>query len=368
MKFNKLFIIILIFLSTFLYSEQFSIHDFIKVKIIKVGKKEGEISWQPSVAGGVSGPISFAISQNKIFIPDSYNYRINIYDYNFNYIDMLNNAESNYIYFPNNLKLDKNSSLVAYISGFGLIKMNLNCKNIFYISYYNLPKQVANERNYFPLNNEIFIYNSQNKIAYINADGHIVETKQAIEILNKLSIEDELSQNSSSSIIRLPEKLKQIIVELRNDGDLLILNDKFYSTDFFKTMDYFNKIKDIRNYIIKEKEKIYGYKGKINIDFKNTGLNFIDYDMDHNSYWEMMDNDFSKDIMNTAIVVFSKYGELLDVFYYSQIKRGKDGFFHDYFKNYPTSGAVIAIAPNGDVYFMVGNEKEYTFYKVKRAW
>ena len=55
--------------------------------------------------------------------------------------------------------------------------------------------------------------------------------------------------------------------------------------------------------------------------------------------------------------------ELLDGFYYGQ--------YDDYKPNYtlyPTSGAEIAVSPDGDVYFLVGSKEKYTFYKVERQW
>jgi hypothetical protein len=132
-------------------------------------------------------------------------------------------------------------------------------------------------------------------------------------------------------------------------------------------MEYFEKIKAVRDYIIAEKEKLYGYKKKVDINLDNYSLHFIDYDDDHNGYWEAIRDD-SENQKSYAVIIFSKYGELLDAFFYGQYKEGEDGSLKPYFQNFPASGAEIAIAPDGDVYFMIGNKKEYTFYKVKRAW
>jgi hypothetical protein len=38
------------------------------------------------------------------------------------------------------------------------------------------------------------------------------------------------------------------------------------------------------------------------------------------------------------------------------------------FSQYPTSGAEVAIAPSGDVYFLVGSKEKYTLYKVENNW
>ena len=91
-------------------------------------------------------------------------------------------------------------------------------------------------------------------------------------------------------------------------------------------------------------------------------MHFIGYDAKHNSYWQGS-IDKPDNIIKYAVIIYSKYGELLDAFYYGQYTNFEpDNIL------YPATEALIAVAPDGDVYFLTGNKKEYTFYKVECNW
>ena len=66
------------FLTGILFSEELSEYTINKIKDIPAGKEKGMIGWEPAVAGGFSGPTSFVVSVDRIYIPDRVNYRINI--------------------------------------------------------------------------------------------------------------------------------------------------------------------------------------------------------------------------------------------------------------------------------------------------
>ena len=73
---------------------------------IPAGKEEGMIGWEPAVAGGFSGPTSFAINDKYIYIPDRVNHRINVYNFNFEFIKIINEEGKKNAHFALNLKKD----------------------------------------------------------------------------------------------------------------------------------------------------------------------------------------------------------------------------------------------------------------------
>ena len=98
----------------------------------------------------------------------------------------------------------------------------------------------------------------------------------------------------------------------------------------------------------------------MDINFDGLGIKFIGYDNNHYSYWDAWTKRNSEDISKYFVLILSKYSEVIFAFYYGQLKDSNYDI-----QTYPTSGARIAIEPNGDVWFMVGSNKGYDFYKVE---
>ncbi|MBN1699375.1 MAG: hypothetical protein JW881_17780 [Spirochaetales bacterium] len=80
---------------------------------------------------------------------------------------------------------------------------------------------------------------------------------------------------------------------------------------------------------------------------KDNDLDFIGFDDDGNSYWNVVLGMKPED---RAVLVCSKYGEALDCFY-NRIKWSR-----------------IAVAPDGEVYFLYYDEKGTHIYKTTRRW
>jgi hypothetical protein len=335
-----------------------------KVKDIPAGKEKGMIGWEPAVAGGFSGPTSFAISADNIYVPDRVNYRINVYDLNFNFIKTIIEEGKNLIPFSSNMKADKNGNIISYIQGFGLKKIDINGKETFSIPKNVLSNEVNQYRNFFPINDEVFIYNNQGEVEYINNSGKVENVNNAITKLQEITREKEQLENELPGEIKIPDEKKQIIATLQNSKKYLLVGYNFYSIDFRKNKEYFEQIKDIREFVKSEKLKIRGGEEnkELNINLDDYDYTLFGYDEEHNGYWGAGKQE-GKDIRNLAIIILSKYGEILDGFYFGQYYKNKPNL-----ELYSTSGAEIAIAPSGDIYFLVGSKEKYTLYKVERRW
>ena len=78
-----------LFLITFVLSAQINDYTFTLIKTIPNGAEVGLIGWDERAMrmGGSPGPRTFTISyDDKIYLPDLANERINIYDLNLNYL------------------------------------------------------------------------------------------------------------------------------------------------------------------------------------------------------------------------------------------------------------------------------------------
>jgi hypothetical protein len=355
---NIIIIILLLFYSFFSYTEQLNTYSFIPVKVIQTGSEEGKIGWQASPSG-YTGPTTMYIDKNSIiYVPDRVNNRINLYDLDINFLKTIIEKEKKYAHFTNKMKVDENGNIIYISTKAGLQKIDPKGNNLFTIKYKILPRNVKNRQNFFPINDVIFIYDDNNEIEYITSEGEIISGEKITSKITELTDKME-SKESQMNIILLPAEQKKIIQELKNNK-ILLIGTRLYSTNFSKNQEYFNKIKEIRKYIISQKKE--ADKKNIDINIEDFSMHFIDYDEKHNSYWQGIINK-PDDIKKYAVIIYSKYGELLDAFYYGQ--------YNDHEPNYnlyPTTEAIVAVAPIGDVYFLIGNSKEYTFYKVENNW
>ena len=128
-----IFLCLFIFLSNIiLYSNELNQYAIKMVNTIITGNGEGEIGWQEAIAGRHSGPSTFAMSTKYIYIPDRVNYRINVYDYNLNFIKKIIEKKKE-SHFASSIKVDKNENLITLLNGKGLKKINHAGETIFYI-------------------------------------------------------------------------------------------------------------------------------------------------------------------------------------------------------------------------------------------
>jgi hypothetical protein len=358
------FIFILCVISLTLFCDGLNNYQLEKAKVILTGKEKGLLGWEPAVAGGKSGPTSFAISSNRLYVPDRVNNRLNVYDNNFNYLNTIFDKTDNVIHFATKMKVDEQGNIVASIASFGLKKIKADGSDVFTIKYADLPSQVRDQNNFFPIDSDVFIYDDNEEIAYITDKGQIVKGSEAIDRLKFHSSANTKSISKNEIIV--PADKKTSIDQLAANSKYILFIEDYFSSEFYKNEEYFKKIKNVRDYVRtqKQSQSSTAIKDKtIDINLSKWGLNFIGYDSDHNGYWDGTQTISTQGFNKEAIIVFSRYGELLDAFYYGQNDNGKENY-----NLFPATNSILAVAPSGDVYFLVGNEKEYTFYKVTRRW
>ncbi|MBN1412772.1 MAG: hypothetical protein JW969_18130 [Spirochaetales bacterium] len=152
----------------------------------------------------------------------------------------------------------------------------------------------------------------------------------------------KLNDNVKSGL-RSDSGLKDSIDKFLEKESLFLYGDRLLSISDYKHEKFHEfiqlNIKDIK------------LTNRINLDTKQIWdknlLGFDDYD---NSYWTCKESSYADSPY--VILVFTKYGEILDCFYHPP------GYF------YP------AVAPNGDVYFMGLNpdKKHMDFYRIYAVW
>ncbi|MBN2532995.1 MAG: hypothetical protein JXB88_08890 [Spirochaetales bacterium] len=352
MKIHWLLFLLCLFSLLNIYGEELNEYSVKIVKKIQTGNEEGMIGWK-MLPGGFTGPSTFFVSNDRIFIPDRMNYRVNIYNRNLNFERTLKEKDTNEASATYKMKMDANLNMIYISTISGLVKIDSAGNRLFSTGYKNLSIKVRNQYNFFPINDSIFLYNDDNKIECITNKGEFLKGEKAVLEINKIN-------EKSTNNMELPPDKNKIINDIQENDSLLIINNNFYSADFIKTKEYFNKIETVRQYISTQKKITSSKNIKLNIS--DFSVHFIGYDAYHNSYWDGSINKLNK-IKKYAVIIYSKYGELLDAFYYGQY----DNYEPNY-TLYPTTGALIAVAPNGDVYFLTGNNKEYTFYKIENNW
>jgi len=364
---KKLFFIFYVFLtfSILVFGDDISEYPITLVKEITAGQGDGHIGWEKSVAGSPTGPSCFLITDDYIYIPDRVNYRLNVYDIAYEYQKAIIEKGKKKIQYTKSLKIDDYGNFVYYTSSGGLRKIDDSGNTIFSIDKKSLKqndlyKELNFKRNFFLIDNDIFLYNDNNEIQYINKSGEIESAEKAVARLIELSEDNTLSRSVHSNTSLLSAEATKTIESLRNSKRYLIAENIFYSTNFFDNKDYFERIENIstssnRTTLAAEETK--------NIDLSNnTFYKFVGYDKESNSYWEV-ERRVGPEEMMQFILIYSKFGEILDALYFGEYKEKVKCY-----TNYPTSGAVPAISPSGDVYFMVGTEEKYSFYKIERQW
>ena len=377
----KIYFIFLIFLNVNIFSENLNEYTYNIIKIIPAGKKDGELGFDSNVCcGSFPGPITLTISKNNyIYIPDLLNERICKYDMELKFINNIFEKNDKICHFSQNILVDENENLICITSTKGLIKISSNGERLYMTDENILPSHTRSMKNYFFLNNDkILFYDNKKNIKSISEDGKEESNEVTFAYLKKLELQ-EINSEFSSGIgpeTELTEFQQGVIQSVKAEKKNILIGDKLYQSSFYKNREYFEKLQQKELKVVEGQQPlseetktslksrgITPESDKVVLDLDKYDFYFIEYDKDHNSYWKAEQKKAEKAVKKHLIVIFSRYGELLDAFQFGET-----------FKNHPntelfeTTWAKVAVAPNGDVWFMKGSEKGHTFWKVERQW
>ena len=145
----------------------------------------------------------------------------------------------------------------------------------------------------------------------------------------------------------------QVSNSILQDRKHIIVGSQFLSTDRDRVQKYYEELE-------KENATVRSFNAEssriFNIDMSGIRSMYLQgYDNDGNSYWIALEKSTRKQL----VLIYSKIGTILDAFYYGDINemKAKD-----------ERPRKVAVAPNGDVYFMRNDEKGSHFWKVERRW
>ena len=347
-----------------------------KIKEIKTGKEEGELGFKISLllAGGSPGARTFSLSYNRIFVPDLINKRINVYDLNLNFIKTIEEKGNSSCHFARKIYVDIDINLIC-LSSKGLKKIDYDGFRKFSLKREQLPNEINQYKNFHLINNQIFFRNDSKEIQMIDETGVVRGRGQALEAIQNIEskMENNLNQNTShSSTYQLARGNQDALKALNQNNQNILIGDKFYSSSISEMKEYFVQVKKLipeenrkqmttmsGSSVNKKQEQ-----KKIDIDLeKLIDPEVVGYDDYHNIYWQAGIRGKDKWTTEQVIIVFSRYGDVIDVFQYGQKFRGEPNF-----ELAKSSNAKITIAPNGDVWLMRGDQKAYRFWKVERQW
>jgi len=325
----KKYILLLILLISYNYNLlAINEYEILELGTIPIGNQTGMLGYDATKILPGYGPIrptTYSISEdNYIYICDNLNQRINVYDLELNFIREI---KGNGFRLPKieKIKIDKEENIIAIISNF-LLKIDKQGRKKFTIKKTKLSSEVMTKYNYFPFKDYIFFYD-KDIVKWISPDGSIIENENDLNSISML-LTDEI--NSKLKIQGIEKILKY-----KNEKNIIFAGDKLLSTDFKKHKDYFDFLKSTLTDInFKDESAKHSYRS-IN--------SFIDYDSYSNSYWVGSTGE------KRIILVFSKFGGLLDCFYH-------------------TRGVLPAVTSNGDIYTWEINEEGVAFYKIARRW
>lgn len=306
-----------------------------EIGTLSSGSEEGQIGWQSRAAGRETGPVVFTITdEGDIYIPDRANERINVYSSDFKFLRVINEEGRKRGHYAEILYIDRDDNLIYYdiFTGFAIIDQN--GKRLVDVSNRSLPKnQVRVFKNIFLIENDIYMYNDKNQPVLMTKEGQIQSPEDTQAELQELF-------TGSSGIIK----------DLLDSGTYLIAGNRYFSTQFWDNEAYYKQVRTLSPNL------------GLRMDLSRFSIKFAGYDSDHNSYWRAIE-DSTGGIRNQVIFVYSKYGALLDAFYY-----GRANNRYESTGDFSTTNAVVSVSPAGDVYFLVGTREEYSLFKVKRSW
>ena len=167
----------------------------------------------------------------------------------------------------------------------------------------------------------------------------------------------------SSKHDNIPEEVKEILYSVGSRYPGVVIDGCFYSNNLTKQKEYFAKLREAFREVTLPQSQM---SASVCIELDDYSVTQSGFDSDHNYYWWANTRNANEGKHKQVVIVLNKYGQILDAFQYGEIDKSSPDYYDK--TTYPTSGATVAVAPSGDVWFMVGNEKGYNFYKAERQW
>jgi len=337
-----LFILFLIF--NICYANEINEYNLELIAELKIGDSEGEIGWDSELAQfrGIGRQFFTITNNNLIYLCDSFNSRLNVYDTNFNFkrsISVKYGISGAY------RLVIKNENIISLSSPSGLVKVNKTGDLIFQVKYQELPSKMKGKRDFFVFDDDVLYFDNNENLITIDSEGKIkndLNIEQALEKYNKNT------RGSNDEELLLKEDSIKELNEFVKDKKLLKIDGVIYTGHFEKLKEYKDKIKDL-----KKSNVIDNSLSMLNNIYEGT-LYLIGYDNDGNSYWEGEAKQKSNITGHNMLIVLvcSSQGSILDCLHNSIEKSS------------------LAIAPNGDVYIRENLPKDgkFNFYKIPRQW
>ena len=305
---------------------------------INTGEKGGEIGWDENLAE------FWQISSQTFFINKENN--INVYTINFSFVKTIPGAPKSGLPVAKKIIVDEKENIIGLSISGGLAKQNNSGELLFSYEYKNLPSKMKGKKEFFVFDGDVIYFDNNENLIIIDSETKIKKeflSQQAIEKYNKkpLTLNEELLTNlrKGSDV-----KIKKFIINKK----LLVIDNILYTGRFEKFKEYSEEILEL------SKNKISSNYQVIFNEVRDNSFYLITHDSDGNSYWEgRAEKQYNKgNPKQKVILVYSKYGEILDCFYSTLLESS------------------VAVAPNGDVYFRenIPTDGKFLFYKVTRRW
>lgn len=326
---RKHFIFVFIVLCFSINAEDYHVYNLSIVKTFNTGSGQYELGYNEKVnaAQVEPGPYGFGfLETGELVISDRWNNRLVIYEPDLNTNSILHFDYSDEIISVANFESSNN----GYISGYsGIVDYGITDKTGNFnvnLDFYHTPytEQIV-IRNTFFFNNIVFCY---------------LKNGDLISIPDPVYDRQENNQKilDSKATIRLFESDSGFDLDglTIDESNRLFLDGELQTRDYKTFFNYWVE----RNNDIKKSGN--ATELSLNPDIFSVATKFIGKDSNGNYYW----ND------RKAVIIFNKYGDLIDIFLTVQ----------------PYSQFTPAVHPSGEVYFLDYDEEEVRLYKVSRVW
>jgi hypothetical protein len=340
---KKTLLILLSFITFSIYSQNINTYEPVNIASFKPGNGQGDLGYRPdwNVGGIQVSPSAFTITDDGLmYVCDTTNGRVNIYDLNLKFINTIPGVY--YVAHAYKIIVDDDKNIIAFVyePSAGLIKIDKNGKELFKVGKKDLSDEVLGPHEYFTYKDYVFFYDNktQEKITFIDNKGNFLKGTLA---------SGKLKEINSSATMKSTSSGNTYLDNFADDKKIVQNGNRLISGNFDQYREFYKMKKE-------KSTKTGNVAGqKTNSEKYSDILNslidkmLIGFDKDSNSYWSCWTN--TKGI----IVVMNSEGGVLDAFGLSLRQ------------------SLLSVAPSGDIYLLnVIGEPNNTigFYKITRRW
>jgi hypothetical protein len=210
------------------------------VNTVAIGQGPGELGYNQPVAGAYYGPGRLIAYKDKLYIPDTLNGRVNIYNMNWKYEGVLklpgNGAED--VNRCQSISFFDDGDFLCWTNTANLVRVTTNGDRVFSLGHEKLYPTAFTNWEYWIWKDYVLYYAENGSPKVIDKLGQFLDDKEMQQLLTTMK--------ESSRLRAASDRVRKAIDDFLTQNQLFLIGDRLLTMDNVKMTALFKTVHDVK--------------------------------------------------------------------------------------------------------------------------